>query len=735
MDCMKDGFIKGLLLEGRYKTISPLNHGSFGMVFLAKDLTKNELVAIKCLAKPPTTTPCPEANPTDHLLELLCHDRLGHHPNVVNLLHAFETDSHMFLVLEYCAVGDLYEAIRLGRGPLQLEHVREFMQQLIGAVEFMHAKGLYHRDIKPENIFLAPDGSMKLGDFGLSTTEAWTYEASVGSDRYMAPEQYDPGEAGYNPAQADIWAVGICLLNILFSRNPFVVPAELDVLFADFVRDRQSLFDVFPALSQDAFEVLTRALALDPAKRSLAAMRAALERVLSFTTDEEVSDDEFCTAATAAPVPAATTASRQPLRTPSIQSPPVEQGGAFPWAKALQLGSPVSAHPRQLSAIPDTESNHPDATMAEAAAAAASSFASGIDSALGASIQSITLREPKPRTPQPRAAEVASLAPSTAAQPVPVPQPPKAMASIYAPEHNMSKSWSDLWDEEAEESEAEVEDARRAYNNLNWSSDALHEEETLRPSDIITNTAITSPRASSPALKPLTVFAGGAGANSSDEDVSSPGTPSPKSPAYSPPAKRSVLDKWAALGNRRRAAGVAENASPKADAARPASRSSKTTNTSVQSGASAWRRGFGFKAFSGNVVGFKRGGAGDSNHGSTNGPRNGNGVLGTGNSAGRIGNRSLVDLPTTPGSVGLGLQSSNGVSSASSTPLGVQGVGRGTARRVKRDTKKDDTRAGARVRDWRREPLRNAQQPDKRASVASSRDEVEWVGGWKDLQL
>ena len=737
MDCMKDGFVEGLLLEGRYKTISPLNHGSFGMVFLAKDLTRNALMAIKCLAKPSTTSPCPDANPTDHLLELLCHDRLGRHPNIVNLLHAFETDAHMFLVLEYCALGDLYEAIRLGRGPLQTEHVRAFMRQLVGAVQFMHAKGLYHRDIKPENIFLAPDGSMKLGDFGLSTTEAWTHEASVGSDRYMAPEQYDPGETGYNPAQADVWAVGICLLNLLFSRNPFVVPAESDVLFADFVRDRQSLFDVFPALSQDAYEVLAHALALDPEKRSLAAMRAALERVVSFTTDEDVSDDEFGHATTVPaatpPVPAATSASRQPLRTPSIQSPPVEQGGAFPWAKALQLGSPVAAaHPRQLSAIPDTESNHPHAAPDEAAAAA-SSFASGIDSALGASIQSLTLREPKPRTPQPpRAAAVAPPPPATpATQPVPVPQPPKALASIYAAGANVSKSWSDLWDEEAEESEAELEDARRTYNNLNWSSDALHEEDTLRPADLAP-AAVTGPRAASPALEPITVFAGD---SSSGEDVSdSAGTPSPRSPAYSPPAKRSVLDKWAALGNRRRAAG-SDHATPKLDAARPVSRS-KGGTPSVLSGASAWRRGFGFKAFSGNVVGFKRSAGENNSNNNSNGDtpktEHGNGYGVMGGNAGRISNRSLVDLPTTPGSVGLGLASP-----------GAASVGRGTARRANRDTAKyhkdEAARAGARVRDWRREQRREGtswkNNPQPRASVASARDEVEWVGGWKDLQL
>ena len=717
---MKDGFVKDLLLEGRYKTISPLNHGSFGMVFLARDQKLNELVAIKCLAKPSVASPCPDANQTDHLLELLCHDRLGRHPNIVNLLHAFESTTHMFLVLEYCPMGDLYEAIRLGRGPLQTDHVRSFMRQLIDAVQSMHAKGLYHRDIKPENIFLAADGSVKLGDFGLSTTEARTSEAAVGSDRYMAPEQYDPGEAGYEPAQVDVWAIGICLLNILFSRNPFVTPSEADPLFADFARDRQSLFDVFPALSQDAYEVLTHALAIDPSKRSLSAMRQALDRVLAFTTDEDISDDDFCTGSPTRAVPTLTTASRAPLRTPSIQSPPVEQGGAFPWARALNLTSPVSTvAPRQLSAIPDTESVQADNH------AVASSFQSGIDSALGASIQSLQLREPKPRS---------LAAPTAAAQPVPVPTPTKpASASLYATD-NVSKSWSDLWDEEAE-SEAEEHDAtRRPYQNLNWSSDALADEMdhdiTVRPTqaplaETTTNSTVT--RAVSPGAKPSPIALRAA---ASISDVSSLGTASPRSPAYSPPAKRGVLDKWAALGHRRRAiqAQTAEAAARNAETAAKIEDPSTPSPTiaskaSTYFGGSTWRRGFGLKAFSGNMT-LKRGAdSGDTNGNGKDGKElfGGLGAL-TGSGSRRISNRSLTNLPATPGSVGLGLQ---------------EEARSGSGRTPVRAARKGDA---ARVRDWRRAEtgtLRLEGSPKRKAGppVAAVRDEAEWVGAGTPPQL
>jgi len=520
---MKDGFAQGLMLDGRFEALAPLNHGSFGMVFLAKDTLTDDLVAIKCLLKPSATAGQPNDTANDHLVELNCHDKLGHHSNIVNLIAAFESDAHLYLVLEYCSMGDLYEAIRMDQGPLETQHVRAFMTELVDAVEFIHAKGLYHRDIKPENIFLAQDGSMKLGDFGLATTEAWTYEASVGSDRYMAPEQYEPADVGYAPAQADIWAVGICLLNILFSRNPFVTPSESDVLFTDFVRDRQSLFDIFPSMSQDTFEVLTHALAIDPSKRSLAAVRAALERVVSFTTDDDLFDD-FCTNDRSV-VPAS--ANRMPFRTPSIQSPPIEQGGAFPWAKALHMSPAHQVQP--LAPIVDAEF-YPEKEAAAwcTAVPETPSMASVIDSALGASIQSMQLKEP-PRT--------------KLSESVPV----KAMSTVFGKE-TFSKSWSDLWDEDLEEEAAE--DARRRYNDRNWSSETLDEV--------------------SPASEAKAVPVSG-------------------SPVYSPPAKRSVLDKWSQLGNRRRAATPSE---PK-----PAPRKRAHTG-------GAWRRGFGFgsiSAFSGNA--------------------------------------------------------------------------------------------------------------------------------------
>ncbi|OXV11321.1 hypothetical protein Egran_00918 [Elaphomyces granulatus] len=559
MDCFKDKFVEGQLLDGRFVSIAPLNHGSFGMVFLAKDTKTGDDVAIKCLTKPAMTDASCPVIIDDRTEERECHARLGHHPNIVNLIHSFETHAHIYLVLEYCSMGDLYEAIRVTRGPLETEHVRDFMLQLVSAVEFMHANGFYHRDIKPENIFLMQDGSMKLGDFGLATRNPWCLEACVGSDRYMAPEQYDPPANGYSPAKADIWSIGICLLNILFARNPFVTPTESDILFADYVRDRQSLFDIFPNMSQDTFEILRNAMALDPAKRSLSAVREAIYRTLSFTTDDETLDD-FCTEDRDL-VPAS--ANREPLRTPSIQSPQINVGDSFPWAKALQATPPQDI--RQLSAIPDTESYSED-LFAPSETVGTSwcsvhpqtpSMGSVLDSALGASSRSVRMRrhgqqyshsfEPVPMT--------ASL-PTQSVKPLP------AMSAVFGGgmgrRDQISKSWSDLWDEEESENEDFALKQRRENNARSWSQESKDDEASIRSSNLEQKASSLNSRSKTPRVPespPVTVKAPGS-------ESSSPHHPSVRPFRYSPP-KRPSLDKWAALGDRRRNYRRKEESSPR----------------------------------------------------------------------------------------------------------------------------------------------------------------------------
>ncbi|ATY59300.1 kinase-like domain [Cordyceps militaris] len=541
MECLRDKFVGGVLLDGgRFQTLSPLNHGSFGMVFMAQDLASNQPVAIKCLTKNAgQIDACQEFAVDERSEEMVLHSAISPHDNIVNLIHSFETDSHIYLVLEFCGQGDLYEAIRNGHGPLQTEHVRHFMLELVGAVEYIHSKGIYHRDIKPENIFLTQDGAMKLGDFGLATTDKWSYEMTVGSDRYMAPEQFDSAGAGYSPAEADIWAIGICLLNILFSRNPFTTPTEADPLFLDYSRDKQSLFDVFPSMSQDTYEVIVQCMNMDPRRRSLVGAKEALLRVVSFTTADESLDD-FCGAEKAT----VASANREPLRTPSVQTAQFEFG-AFPWTRALHA-TPQRAG-RQLSAIPDNESYTEDLFSKSentvdwcSAAAQTPSISSTLESHLMPAMKTLTIHPPKRRNISPAAGSL----PIAMAKPLTL-----SMSSVFGRRDPVSKSWSDMWDEDEEEEVEQQRGALKALNSRTWSHESVRDadKENFEP---VPETAQINGDVDGDLVDGF--FFHEAILPKPIESVA----------RYSPPPKRTSFDKWAALGERRRGGSTSDDQKP-----------------------------------------------------------------------------------------------------------------------------------------------------------------------------
>nr|OQO18851.1 hypothetical protein B0A51_15445 [Rachicladosporium sp. CCFEE 5018] len=575
MACMRDGFEQGKLLDKRFITTSPLNHGSFGMVFAARDTLTGGDVAIKCITKPSATenTACPATVAIDDRSEeLAIHSKLPEHANIVNLVHNFETRDHQYMVLELCSNGDLYEAIRVGKGPLETEHVRAFMLELIDSIDHLHNNGVYHRDIKPENIFLTSSGSMKLGDFSLATTETWSTEFAVGSDRYMAPEQYDASVFGYgySPAQADIWAVGIVLLNVLFQRIPFATPTLKDPLFADFANDRQSLFDIFPNMHQDTYNVIRHSLALDPANRSLGAVRDALKSVVSFTTDDE-SLDEFCTE-TPDGVQMVTKA-REPLRTPSITTATATD--SFPWSAAL-LKTPQKAT-RQLSTIRDEESDlFPGSQQSDSykyVDTDESSLSSNLDSGLGMSFKSA-----KSFVLRPPSALVGSL---------PISFSRRHKTNTPYTTDGFSKSWSDLYDEDEEL----AQEGRSSFDaGMDISRVSTAKPSTPQLAAIIEDgRGSVTPRQST--VEPL-----GSGA-------ATPQAPKAERPLLKERSS-SLLDKWAVLGSFRRSKQAPEVVTPVVASPTPPQKSrytdafsnftfgsAKKTKSPTRERSESWRQG------------------------------------------------------------------------------------------------------------------------------------------------
>ncbi|XP_024992873.1 CBL-interacting serine/threonine-protein kinase 12-like [Cynara cardunculus var. scolymus] len=144
------------------------------------------------------------------------------HPNIVRLFEVMATKTKIFFVMEYVKGGELFSKVAKGR--LTEDVARKYFQQLISAVGFCHARGVYHRDLKPENILLDEDGDLKVSDFGLSAISEQMcgdglFHTFCGTPAYVAPEVL--GRKGYEAAKVDIWSCGVILFVLMAGYLPF----------------------------------------------------------------------------------------------------------------------------------------------------------------------------------------------------------------------------------------------------------------------------------------------------------------------------------------------------------------------------------------------------------------------------------------------------------------------------------------------------------------------------------
>ncbi|KAJ1660226.1 cAMP-dependent protein kinase catalytic subunit [Dispira simplex] len=289
----KDSMI-GVILndkERQFKIYETIGQGTYGSIYLAQlqssPFTK---VAVKCLNKVPKASGNGKHRDTEfHRLEMAIQMLLNGHQNIVALEFAIDTENCLFLGMEYCSYGDLYEAITTTTSVTHPWHrlrkdqslIKRAFLEILSSVAHSHEHGIFHRDLKPENIFVGTDGRLKLADFGLATTDFWSSEFGCGSSFYMSPETQDKyfgagrkhftyyNEKGlpvYCTAACDIWSLGVIFLNLCFGRNPWKNANHCDPTFAAFTRNPRVLMDMFP-LTDEAFRMLTRIFALDPAER------------------------------------------------------------------------------------------------------------------------------------------------------------------------------------------------------------------------------------------------------------------------------------------------------------------------------------------------------------------------------------------------------------------------------------------------------------------------------------
>jgi len=144
------------------------------------------------------------------------------HDNIVKLIEAFETDSHVYLVMEDVSGGSLHSYLKeMINKQLEEEEARRIFKQIMIALKYCHSKCIAHRDIKLENILLDEDKNVKLIDFGFSTCipNHKKIRMFCGTPSYMAPQIVSKVE--YAGPPADIWATGVLLYALLNGCFPF----------------------------------------------------------------------------------------------------------------------------------------------------------------------------------------------------------------------------------------------------------------------------------------------------------------------------------------------------------------------------------------------------------------------------------------------------------------------------------------------------------------------------------
>lgn len=206
-------------VAGRYKVERLLNDGAKKRVFLARDTSLERRVAFAQLR-----TEGLDSKGRQRLIrEARAMARLGNHPRLVGIYDIGEEGGTPFIVEEYMEGGDLASQLRDTEGGLALARVLFFGLSVCEALVFIHEKQLLHRDLKPSNVFLAGDGSAKVGDFGLTVSldrSRLTTESSlIGTPSYMPPEQALGGPV---TAQSDVYSLGAMLYELVTGRPPFV---------------------------------------------------------------------------------------------------------------------------------------------------------------------------------------------------------------------------------------------------------------------------------------------------------------------------------------------------------------------------------------------------------------------------------------------------------------------------------------------------------------------------------
>jgi eukaryotic-like serine/threonine-protein kinase len=247
-----------------YEVLGELGHGGMGVVYLARELALDRLVAVKMLQPHGRLTGRELArfrSEAEALARLV-------HPHIVQVYAAGEVEGRPYLVLEYVPGGSLDRHV--GDRAQPARQSAELVRALAGAIHFAHQHHVVHRDLKPGNVLLLKDGTPKVSDFGLAKRMDRSYSPTLsrevlGTPSYMAPEQVF-ADRPVGPA-ADVYGLGGILYKMLTGRPPFAGETLEDILLQVVGSDPVPPTRLQPKVPRDLEAICLKCLEKEPARR------------------------------------------------------------------------------------------------------------------------------------------------------------------------------------------------------------------------------------------------------------------------------------------------------------------------------------------------------------------------------------------------------------------------------------------------------------------------------------
>jgi len=253
----------GTLLGNRYEVLEQVGGGGMALVYRAKDVYLNRIVAIKILREQFTSD---EEFVTRFRREAQAVASLSH-SNIVSIYDVGQDKEIYYIVMEMVEGRDLKEFIK-EKGSFSVKETLDLATQICDALAHAHEHEIIHRDVKPHNIIITNEGKAKVTDFGLAravSTETVTHTGNImGSVHYFSPEQAR-GEIA--DEKSDIYSLGVVLYEMLTGKMPFEGESPISVALNKIQNDPVSPREIKPQIGEALEKVILRAMAKDPRNR------------------------------------------------------------------------------------------------------------------------------------------------------------------------------------------------------------------------------------------------------------------------------------------------------------------------------------------------------------------------------------------------------------------------------------------------------------------------------------